>query len=254
MPIAIQLSELLAFLEMNLGDPGSADADMANGLQFRGKEEIRKVVTGVSASLEFFKRAVAHKADCVIVHHGILVPRSPYIDPLFACRLQFLASHGLTLLGYHYLLDSHPELGHNAQIIKKLGAQRNGPFRNGWGWYAEYPEARERDAVIKDCVSLFGQSRAEYLFGPDRVRRLIVLTGAGSPLYSELPQIMSRRVDLYITGEIREWDREVVREAGLNLIAGGHYNTERFGLWALGETIAKELQVEVEFLDLPNEI
>lgn len=254
MGATVTLTELLAFLERTLGDAGGNDPDMANGLQFRGKEEIRKVATGVSASLELFQMAVARRADCLVVHHGMPVPRSPYIDPIFARRLEYLASTGLSLLGYHYLLDSHPEIGHNAQIVRKLGAHRTAPFHNGWGWYAEYPEPRERDSVIRDCRSLFGQSRAEYVFGPDRIRRLIALAGSGSPQYAELPEIVAEQVDLYITGDIREWDREATREAGLNLFAGGHYNTERFGLWALGDSIARELGVDVEFVDLPNEV
>ncbi len=250
----ITLTDLLLFLRRTLGDPGDRDPDMANGLQFRGKEEVKKVVTGVSASLELFKMAVAQQADCLIVHHGIQVPRSPYVDALFARRLEFLAAHRLTLLGYHYLLDSHPEIGHSAQIIRRLGASRTEPFKDGWGWCGEFPEERTRDSVIGDCIALCGQSRAEYLFGPERIRRLIVVTGSGAPQYSELPLIMERKVDLYVTGEVHEWDREQVREAGLNLFAGGHYSTERFGLWALADVIRSELPVQVEFLDLPNDV
>lgn len=250
----ITLSHLLSFLEHTFGDPGNVDPEMANGLQFRGKEEIEKIATGVSASLDLFKMAVARKADCLIVHHGMRVPKSPYVDSLFARRIGYLAAHSLSLLGYHYWLDGHPDLGHNAQIIQRLGARRTEPFRNGWGWYGELPEERALSSVIAECVSLFGPLRAQYLFGRDRVRRLVVLSGSGSPQYAELSLLRAKQADLYITGEVREWDREQARESGLNLIAGGHYNTERFGLWALGNLIHHELRVEVEFVDFPNEI
>lgn len=248
----ITLTDLLKYLDGVLGSAGSMDPDMANGLQFRGKEQIGKIATGVSASLQFFKLAVTRQADCAIVHHGILLPKSPYVDPIFFGRLEYLASNKLSLLGFHYLLDSHPELGHSAQIIRKLGAERRDPFMNGWGWYAEFPEEQPRALVLERCASLFGQIRAEYLFGRSHVRRLIVVTGSGAPPYAELAGIMAKGVDLYITGEVHEWDRELAREAGLNLVAGGHYSTERFGLWGLGALIQRDLPVEVEFVDFPN--
>lgn len=250
----IRLDQLLEYLHGVLGDAGQADPDMANGLQVRGGDVIEKVGTGVSASLELFKLASARHADCLIVHHGIIIPKSPYVDQLLAGRLHYLFAHGLSLLGYHYLLDSHPEVGHSAEIIRRLGARRTAPFRGGWGWYAEFEEEQERSAVVERCVSMFGRLRAEYLFGRDRVRRIVVITGGGAPEYPEVPAILAEGVDLYVTGEVHEWDREVLREAGLNLIAGGHYNTERFGLWALGDMIRRDLEVDVEFLDLANEV
>lgn len=250
----ITLSNLQGYLGGVLGDAGTVDPDMANGLQFRGKEEIHKIATGVSASLELFKLAVSRQADCLIVHHGMLLPRGPYIDSLSEGRLGYLFANRLSLFGYHYLLDSNPEVGHSAEIIRRLGARRTEPFRSGWGWYAEFEEDQARESVVERCSSLFGQIRAEYLFGRDRIRRLIVVTGGGAPLYSEIPAIIAAGVDMYITGEVHEWDREVVREAGLNLMAGGHYSTERFGLWALGDRVREELEVDVEFVDLPNEV
>lgn len=250
----ITLSNLLEYLRNLLGDAGNMDPDMANGLQSRGKEEISKVATAVSASLELFKLAVERGADCLIVHHGILLPRTPYIDQLSAGRIGYLFAHRLSLLGYHYLLDSNPEVGHSAEIIRRLGARRTEPFRSGWGWIAEFEEGQPLAWMVERCSSLFGQIRAQYLFGRDTVRRIVVITGGGAPLYSEIPAITANRVDMYVTGEVHEWDREVVREAGLNLVAGGHYSTERFGLWALGDRLRKDLQVDVEFLDLPNEV
>ena len=41
------------------------------------------------------------------------------------------------------------------------------------------------------------------------------------------------KVDLYVTGEPHEWNRELFREAGISFFAGGHYNTEKLGVLAL---------------------
>jgi len=50
------------------------------------------------------------------------------------------------------------------------------------------------------------------------------------------------------------WNRELFREANISFIAGGHYNTEKLGVLALGDVIRDRLDVEVEFIDLPNEV
>jgi len=43
-----------------------------NGLQVEGKAEIKKIVTGVTACVELFEKALAQNADAIIVHHGII--------------------------------------------------------------------------------------------------------------------------------------------------------------------------------------
>jgi len=41
---------------------------------------------------------------------------------------------------------------------------------------------------------------------------------------------------------------------GLNILACGHYNTEKVGIKALGKLVAKEFNVAEEFIDIPNPI
>ena len=45
-----------------------------------------------------------------------------------------------------------------------------------------------------------------------------------------------------------------VEESSINFINAGHYNTEKLGIQNLGEVIAKEFNLEVEFVDVPCEI
>ena len=43
-----------------------------NGLQVEGREEIRRLVTGVSSCQELFRAARLRSADAVVVHHDSL--------------------------------------------------------------------------------------------------------------------------------------------------------------------------------------
>ena len=50
------LDDLMAFLDDFMGDAGDKDPYMPNGLQVRGREEVKLLATGVSASLRLFGR------------------------------------------------------------------------------------------------------------------------------------------------------------------------------------------------------
>ena len=251
----VTVDDLMAFLGDLMGDVGDKDPYMPNGLQVRGREEVKVLSTGVSASLSLFEEAVARNADALLVHHGMNMPPGMLLDTIFTQRVRFLFEHELSLIAYHYLLDSHPEVGHNVLIIRGLGAQPTEPYgEGGWGWYGEFDTPVALDHLAQECARMFGQLRASYLFGPAEVRRVVAVSGKGAPNPGDMEGLIGEGVDLYITGEPHEWNRELFREAGISFIAGGHYNTEKLGVLALGEVIGDRLDVEVEFLDLPNEV
>ena len=251
----VALDVLMAFLTDFMGEAGDKDPYMPNGLQVRGREEVRVIATGVSASLHLFQETVAHGADALLVHHGLNLPPGALFDTIFTQRVRFLFEHELSLIGYHYLLDSHPQVGHNVQIIRGLGAKPTEPYgKDGWGWYGEFVTPVALDHLVAECQRLFGQARASYLFGPSQIQRLVAVSGKGAPNVGDMEGLIREKVDLYITGEPHEWNRESFREAGISFIAGGHYNTEKLGVLALGDVIRRQFDVEVEFIDLPNEI
>jgi dinuclear metal center YbgI/SA1388 family protein len=254
----ILLDELMTFLHDTMGDAEAAariDHYMANGLQVRGRDQVRVIVTGVSASIRFFEEAVALGADALLVHHSINMPANILFDRIFSQRLRYLWDHDLSLIGYHYLLDSHPEIGNNAQIIKTLGGQLVDPYlSDGWGWVGEIEGGAERDVLLARCADLFSQEGVQYPFGQDRVRRMVVVSGGGAPRPDEMEWLMQQQIDLFITGEPREWSRELFHEAGISFVAAGHYFTERIGVQALGDVLQNRFDVDVKFLDLPNPV
>jgi len=254
----ILLDELMAFLNTYMGDVEAAarvDPGMANGLQVRGRDQVHTIVTGVSASLRFFEEALELGADALIVHHALNLPANILFDHIFSRRLRFLWDHGLSLVGYHYLLDSHPEIGNNAQIVKMLGGHLVEPYApDGWGWVGEIESGADRDELLARCTALFSQEGVHYAFGPEQVRVMVAISGSGAPRPDDMEWLSRRRVDLFITGEPREWSRELFREAGISFVAAGHYFTERVGIQALSDVLRRRLSVEVRFLDLPNPV
>ena len=242
------LNELLAV--------GSIRDFQPQGLQVEGKPDVRKVAVGVSASVELFRRAVEEGADLVVCHHGLFwdgdsrVVRGGLRD-----RLRLLLENGITLLGYHMVLDAHDEHGNNAIIARKLGLKGIGPFGEHEGIAIGRRGRFDPPLPLADfrrkLANLFDGDPLVFPFGPDPVRTLGVVSGAAP---ADLHRAIELRLDAFLTGEPREFVQELAREERITFVAAGHYATETFGVRSLGERIAKEFGVTSVFLDVPNPV
>ena len=79
-----------------------------NGLQVEGKAEIKKIVTGVTASMALIDEAIERSADAIIVHHGYFWKgEAPEIVGMKYRRLSALIKQDINLFGYHLPMDAH---------------------------------------------------------------------------------------------------------------------------------------------------
>lgn len=227
-----------------------------NGLQTFGANTIQRVGFGVSASKELFRLAKQEQCEAIVVHHGINI-QSRNLDRLSYERLAELIRSDISLWSAHFLLDSHPTLGNNAQILKTIGAKRQKQYvKNGvpWGWYGAFETPVTVDQAIERLEGKCSPATITYRFGPKEIRTVVVNSGGGAPHSFQMDELMQEKVDLFITGELNEWNREFFREAKINFIAAGHYHTEMFGLLALQQQMESDLHVQTVWLDLPNEV
>tara|TARA_R110000751_G_scaffold91266_3_gene179036 strand:- start:243987 stop:244700 length:714 start_codon:yes stop_codon:yes gene_type:complete len=225
-----------------------------NGLQVEGKEQVSKLVTGVTASQALIDHAVAINADAILVHHGYFWKgESPCISGMKKKRIQTLLQHDINLYAYHLPLDIHPSLGNNAQLAKLLGIVDVSPMQ------ANNPQ----------CVVM--QGRFEAGISANELSRLLTTQLAKTPLHEPANTSMIETVawctgggqgyielaaesgiDAYITGEVSEQTIHTAREMNIHFYAAGHHATERYGVKALGEHIQHTLSIETVFVDIPN--
>ena len=238
-------------------DPGGFQDLGPNGLQVPGPQDVRRVVTGVSAQRELVERAVAERAQLMLVHHGLFWDFQPTgLTPVLAERLRPLFKHDVALAAYHLPLDAHPEVGNNAILAERLGCERHeafGAYRGrpigragtfpGDGVPADELFARVRELTEREPTVLGA--------GPERVRRIGIVSGSGS---DALPEAVSLGLDAFLTGEPREHVTADAREARIHFVAAGHYATETFGVRRLGELLAERFGVEHRFIDVPNPV
>lgn len=247
--------ELVAYLDEVLDARRGRDYG-PNGLQVEGRDEIRKIITGVSACHELFVRAREAGADAVLVHHGLFWEGAPRVLTGHQVRrVAELIQGEMNLLAYHLPLDRHPELGNNVLAGRELGLVDLEPFalHEGLpigfkGWFAEPIPAAE---LVGRCRRVFQQEPLAFLNGPDPVRSLGIVSGGAQ---REFLVAIDEGLDAYITGEVSEWVMNVAKEAKVHYLAAGHYATERLGIRALGEHLRERFGLDVEFIDVPNPV
>lgn len=253
-PVSAAIAEVLEEAERLLQPSRFADY-CPNGLQVPGGELVSTIASGVSAQLELFELAARERAELLIVHHGLFwgsgVAR---IDAAMKRRLQTLFEANIALAAYHLPLDAHPELGNNALLARALGAAEIAPFalHHGQpiGFVADLPEdGAEPAALAEQLASLTGRAPLVFPFGAVPIERVAIVSGAGADYIDEA---LAAGAQALLTGELRERSMADAREAGIHLIAAGHYATETFGIRRLGEQLAECFGLRHVFLDVPN--
>ena len=250
------LDNILAHLDELLA-PASFQDYGPNGLQVPGPQDVRTVVTGVSASAELFDRAAQLDADLVIVHHGLVWNGAPLaLSPAAKRRLQLLFDHDLALAAYHLPLDGHPEVGNNALLAAGLGCESHEPFAfhrgaaiGVAGRFAGGGIAASE--LVARVARLTAREPLAFLAGPEPVRSIAIVSGAGSDY---LGDAVAAGHDAFLTGEPAERVMTHAREEAIHFIAAGHYATETFGVRRLGDLLAQRFEIRHRFVDVPNPI
>lgn len=229
--------------------------ELANGVQFLGQEKVNKVVLGVSLNEDFLKEAISAKAQFCIFHHGF-DPRTYKSRYSLSAqkRLKLIIDNNLTIMGLHYALDAHDKIGNNAMIAKLLGAKVIEPLYEDWGYVAKFSKSQNVQELSKKCSSLFEHDILAIYTGPEKVKTIGIVSGAGKPYEEHLAEMQDKGVELFISGEGSEQNPHKMKEMGINYFLCGHYATEVFGVQELGKELKKKFKnkLKVEFIEIPN--
>lgn len=225
-----------------------------NGIQF-GREDktIEKAAFAVDACEDSIRRAGDWGADILFVHHGffwgapLAVRRSHYN------RLKLLFHYDLALYAVHLPLDIHPELGNNAGIAEKAGLVNLEPFGTyrgkKIGYKGNFPNPKSPEQVLHDLDLDRDTALAFLPFGKDEVRTAATISGGG---VKEVEEAIQEGMDIYITGDVNHQVYHLCKESSINMISGGHYHTEIWGVKKMSEIIHRDRGLETSFIDVPT--
>lgn len=249
----MKAESLFQYLEDYLGVADFPDYRTAlNGLQVQGPDEVGRLAVAVDASEETIAGAVEAEADLLLVHHGLFWGG---LRPATGRRFRKLAAlirNRLGLYSVHLPLDAHPEVGNCAVLAREIGMEpeeRFGRYEDSDIGWAGSVEELHRDQLRQRLSTALEREVRLIPGGPDRVRRVAVVTGSGGSFVEDAARTGH---DALVTGEGSHNTYVDAMELGINLYYGGHYATETWGVRALARHLDERFGLPWTFIDAPS--
>ncbi len=252
MPSVASLSQIVSYADEHLRVREIDDWPNAlNGLQVENSGVVTRIGAAVDASTRTIDLAIEHGVNLLIVHHGLFWPG---LQPITGGRrrmLERIFQHDLALYSAHLPLDLHSVLGNNAQLASTLGFENTEPFFETKGQCLGLKAQMQisRDDLARRLADSLGVPAKIFASGPEQAKSIGLITGgAGSEIYD----VAREGIDTFITGEAPHWAAVAAEELGVNLLLGGHYATETFGVKALAAHLSDRFNLTWEFIDSPT--
>lgn len=228
-----------------------------NGLQVEGKAEVKKIISGVTASQQLIEAAIDQGADAILVHHGYFWKNEDAsIVGIRKNRIAALLQNNVSLLAYHLPLDVHAEYGNNVQLAHRLGIRvkacvDQGNTR-GLFWYGELEQAQSAEQYAQHIAQQLQRQPLHLSSSSNQSIATIGWCTGGAQAYIE--QAAELGLDAYISGEVSEQTFHLARELDIHYFAAGHHATESYGVQALGEHLAGYFELVHDFIDISNPV
>lgn len=222
-----------------------------NGLQIENSGKVTRIGAAVDVSTRVLTAAAKKKIDLLIVHHGLFWPGLQSVTGSLRRELKIAFENDVALYSAHLPLDVHQKVGNNAQLAAALGLKSTKRFlkEKGESVGLKAKAAISRDVLVRKLKSVLRTPVKSFSSGPKQSRRIGIVTGgAGSEIY----HVAETGIDTFITGEAPHWAAVAAEELGINLILGGHYATETFGVKALAAHLSERFKLPWEFLHYPT--
>lgn len=247
-----KLKTICTYLEKHLKLGTIPDYPNAlNGLQLENGGEVKKIIAAVDACLPVVQEAVEQKADLLLVHHGMFWQGAQKIEGSQYEKLKLAMENRLAIYSAHIPLDVHPVSGNNVLLAKAIGLKNLKPFFEWQGIQLglRSTSRMSRDVLVDRVKKAVGGEVHLCPGGPKQVSKVGVITGgAGAEIYAAAAE----GIDTFITGEGPHWSYTSAEELGVNVIYGGHYATETFGVKALTKHLAAKYSLKWDFIDHPT--
>ena len=236
------------------------DSDISlNGIQISnsspGEKQIKKVAFAVDACEATAKKAAESGADVLFVHHGLFWGRCETITGNHYKRVASFVKNDLALIAYHIPLDANEFVGNNFGIAKRLGLEKVRPFGKWRGMTLGASGELVQECTIDELSKkLFPDGRKPahiFPFGKKLIKKVAIISGGSG---EDFEQAVKIGADAYITGEVGHKEYHGIEESGINVIAGGHYNTETVGVQLVQKRLEEDKGLGTVFIDIPTNL
>jgi dinuclear metal center YbgI/SA1388 family protein len=230
-----------------------------NGIQIQNSapdtKQITKIAFATDACVDTAERAIAEGAQLLFVHHGIFWGDCTPLVEIQYKRVAAFLKGDLALYASHIPLDANPLVGNNYGLARRLSLKKLTPFGEWRGMMigvkGELPKALSIEEL---SIKLFPDGEKPlyvFPFGKKQIKTVGIISGGAG---EDVDQAYRAGVDAYITGEVSHENYHVMEELGMNVIAGGHYQTETVGVNLVKTKVFKEKKLDTVFIDFPTRL
>ena len=237
-------------------DSYSADPSR-NGIQIQNQQpyskQIKTVAFATDACEATGQEAARLGADVLFVHHGILWGSCERITQNFYLRIKAFIENDLALYASHIPLDANPLVGNNYGLARRLNLQNLKPFGQWHGMTigvgGTLTQTLSPEQLAENLFPDGEKANRIFSFGKTKINTVAIISGGAA---EDVTQAYEQGFDAYITGEVLHQDFHVIKELGITVIAGGHYQTETIGVKQVMEKMQKETDIKGVFIDIPT--
>lgn len=233
-------------------DPSRNGIQIANSAPF--EKEIKKVGFAVDACEETALKAAREGCQVLFCHHGLFWGGCDTITGIHYKRIAAFIKNDLALCAYHIPLDANNPYGNNFGIAAKLGLVRTRPFGQWKGMTLGCKGDFEKPMTVEQIEEeLFDGGKANVIlpFGKKLITSVAIVSGGAG---EDFEQAVEVGADCFITGEVGHELYHPIKESQINVIGGGHYATEIFGVNLMKEKLEQETGLETVFIDVPTRL
>ena len=221
--------------------------DALNGLQLENSGTVDRVAAAVDACEAVLGMAVEAGANLLIVHHGLFWGGLQAATGARYRKLKLAIENDLAIYSAHLPLDAHPQLGNNALLCNALDLP--GPRQPFLKIGLQVEASVDRQTLLDRLENSVSGKVHLAPGGPPVTRKIGVVTGAAG---GEIFNAAAEGIDTFITGEGPHWSFTAAEELHVNILYGGHYATEVFGVQALAKSLETRFGLPWTFLHHPT--
>jgi len=219
-------------------------------------QPVKKILVALDATNAVIKEAIENNYDCIVTHHSLIY------DPMkrvIACdatgrRVMTLIKNGISLYTAHTNLDK-AEGGVSDCLARKLGIKNVFPLVKdpsndaiGFGRVGELSNEMTLGELAGHVKKSLGLKDIRY--GGDlsaKIKKVALCGGSGMTFWQA---VKDTNCDVYITGDVKYADANMVLAAGVSLLDITHYSSENVVI----EAIVERLRVKAKNANFPVEI
>lgn len=253
------LFELDNYFNSFLKKENFASDPSRNGIQIQNSEpnskQIKKVAFAVDACEATALAAAEAGADVLFVHHGLLWGGCDRITGSYYKRISAFLKNDLALCAYHIPLDANNPYGNNYGLAARLGMTELADF-GFWrgmsiGVKGRLPSPLSLEELAQKVLRPGKKAETILPFGKKQIETVGIISGGAS---EDVEQAVEQGLDAYITGEFMHEQYHYAREMEMNVIGGGHYETETVGVSLVMKKLQNETGIQTIFIDIPTDL